>query len=238
MLSAAQAGDRFAVMAHLRKTSPLLRRIALENSIISDDPLGPVRIAVENLVAASSGANSSFLDVLQCIVRHGLFEIPAGLRPFANLDSLEEPTSDKADTCQEDDDDVETSPSSLKAWRAFLSTPYHQIKVYSEYIEETGPFGTHQGVKGLEFDRVLVVLDDSEARGFMFSYDKLFGIKPTTERPGSGESGIDRTRRLLYVTCTRAQKSLALVVYTENPDLLTLAVQRQGWFRPDEIIRL
>lgn len=27
-------------------------------------------------------------------------------------------------------------------------------------------FGTHQGVKGLQFDRVLAILDDDEARGF------------------------------------------------------------------------
>ena len=42
-------------------------------------------------------------------------------------------------------------------------------------------FGTHQGVKGLQFDRVLAILDDDEARGFLFSYEKLFGAKETSD---------------------------------------------------------
>jgi hypothetical protein len=72
-----------------------------------------------------------------------------------------------------------------------------------------------QGVKGREFDRVFVILDDSEARGFMFSYEKLLGAKPFSEEDKrkiaeGTETGINRSRRLLYVTCTRAKKSLAL----------------------------
>jgi len=109
-----------------------------------------------------------------------------------------------------------------------------------EYIGDTGPYGTHQGVKGLQFDRVLVVLDDSEARGFLFSYEKPFGAKPPSDddrkKAAEGvETGVDRTRRLLYVTCTRAKESLALVAYSENPKALANAVERLGWFTPDEI---
>jgi UvrD-like helicase C-terminal domain len=84
---------------------------------------------------------------------------------------------------------------------------------------------THQGVKGLEFDRVLIVLDDCEARGFPFPYEKLFGAKPLSDQDRKNaaegaETGIDRTRRLLYVTCTRAKKSQALVAYSESPTRL------------------
>ena len=68
----------------------------------------------------------------------------------------------------------------------------------------------------------MVILDDNEARGFLFQYEKLFGVaEPTStdvknQREGK-ESSIDRTRRLLYVTCSRAQKSLALILYTGDP---------------------
>jgi DNA helicase II / ATP-dependent DNA helicase PcrA len=104
-------------------------------------------------------------------------------------------------------------------------------------------YGTHQGVKGLEFDRVFVVIDDSEAKGFLFSYEKLFGAKPPSagdeQRSAEGtETAVDRTRRLLYVTCTRARRSLALVAYTANPDGLAAAVVRHGWFAPDELERM
>lgn len=110
----------------------------------------------------------------------------------------------------------------------------------AEYVSDSGPFGTHQGVKGLEFDRVLVILDDSDARGFLFSYDKLFEAKPLSDTDRkhlaeATEGGITRTRRLLYVTCTRAKHSLALVAYTEDPDALIAAAVRNQWFAREEI---
>lgn len=43
------------------------------------------------------------------------------------------------------------------------------------------------------------------------------------------------TRRLLYVTSTRAKKSLALVAYSDNPEALAKAVIDKGWFDPDEV---
>ena len=58
-----------------------------------------------------------------------------------------------------------------------LATPFGQIEAYDRYVSGRSPFGTHQGVKGLEFPRVMVVISDDEARGFLFNYDKLFGLK-------------------------------------------------------------
>jgi DNA helicase-2/ATP-dependent DNA helicase PcrA len=89
---------------------------------------------------------------------------------------------------------------------------------------------------------VLAVLDDSDARGFLFSYEKLLEAKPLsdTDRRHSAEltdGGINRTLRLLYVTCTRARKSLALIAYTENPDAVAASVVNSKWFTPDEIVR-
>ncbi len=240
LLAAAQADDRFAAMAHLRKNSPLLKRSALALSPTPDDPLAPIRAGVEELVAiVSSNPDASFLDILECTARHGLFEIPAALKPFVDLESSPGAATAPAETMEEEpEEEPDASPSSLQAWRAFLETAYSQVKPFAEYVSDKGPYGTHQGVKGLEFDRVLVVLDDSEAKGFLFSYEKLLGVKATAERSDGGETGIDRTRRLLYVTCTRAQKSLALIAYTESPELLATQVQKQGWFAADEIERL
>lgn len=243
LIAASTAGDEFAVMAHLRENSPLLKRSILANSSSPDDPLLPARAAVEALLALVVGNTSTrFLDILECVAEHGLFEIPAALRPFINV----EPASATPETAvpnpgdDEAEEEAEASPSSLQAWRAFLETFYNQVEPFAEYISDRGPFGTHQGVKGLEFDRVLIVLDDSEARGFLFSYEKLFGAKPLSDQvrknaAEGAETGIDRTRRLLYVTCTRAEKSLALVAYTESPDTLAAAVVRQGWFTADEL---
>ncbi|WP_215484376.1 UvrD-helicase domain-containing protein [Pectobacterium punjabense] len=246
LIAAARADDRFAVMAHLRATSPLLKRSVIANSPTPEDPLQPILSAVDALLALNTEQSSTtFLSVLKCIAEHQLFEIPSALRPFVlcNLTVEENEQINDDDEPDSEEESVGQSPSSLEAWREFLETPYNQTIPFSEYVSDRGPFGTHQGVKGLEFERVLVILDDSDARGFSFSYDKLFEAKPLSDTDrkhlsDATDSGIIRTRRLLYVTCTRAKKSLALVAYTENPDALIAAAVRNHWFTVDEIERL
>jgi DNA helicase-2/ATP-dependent DNA helicase PcrA len=89
----------------------------------------------------------------------------------------------------------------------------------------------------------MVILDDDEVRGFMFSYDKLFGaVEPTARdiqnEQDEKETSIDRTRRLFYVTCSRAEESLAIVAYTKEPNKVDHYVLEQGWFNKDEIIHI
>ena len=238
LVATLREGNKFAAMAHLREHSPLMRSLALQAADRANDPLVCVRAAVAALVALPlQDPATRFFDVLQCVATHGLFSIPDSLKSFVG-------EAAEAMTVEEDlEGEAVSETGSLAAWRAFLETPYRQIEPYADYVADRGAFGTHQGVKGLEFERVLVVMDDAEARGFLFSYDKLFDAKPPTtadktKNAEGGETGIDRTRRLLYVTCTRAERSLALVAYTENPDRLEAVAKGRGWFVADEIERL
>ena len=50
------------------------------------------------------------------------------------------------------------------------------------------------------------------------------------------ETTIERTRRLLYVTCTRAEESLALVLYSEAPDMIRRFLISKGWMAEDEVV--
>lgn len=246
LLWAAEAGDKFGVMTYMRQYSPLLKRARLLSNETTNDPLGPARAAVEALTELrAKNAQLRFIDVLECVAAHDLFEIPAALRPFAHPGDVTEASSPEADLEDEPEaeEDAEISPSSLEAWRAFLETPFSQIGPFAEYVSDKGQFGTHQGVKGLQFERVFVILDDSAARGFMFSYERLLGAKPPSadERKKKDEgtdTSIDRTRRLLYVTCTRTQQSLALIAYTEAPDALVKSVVGMKWFCKDEVERI
>ena len=74
----------------------------------------------------------------------------------------------------------------------------------------------------------------------MFSYEKLLGVKPASDsdiknqREGKDDS-LARTRRLLYVTCSRAEESLAIVVYTAEPELARQRVIDAGWFKDEEV---
>jgi DNA helicase-2/ATP-dependent DNA helicase PcrA len=87
----------------------------------------------------------------------------------------------------------------------------------------------------------MVLIDPSEARGFMFDYEKLFGAKPqsaTDKRhlEEGRETSLDRTKRLLYVTCSRAQKSLAIIAYSSAPDLVRRTMVQNEWFEEHEIV--
>lgn len=238
LVEAKRQKDEYAVAAIVRKSSPLLEATALKAA--GKDQLNSLKRAgeaVDRLLALwSEGASPTVIDVLRRISDTGLFAIPDILRSFVASES--DPASDSAsgDSVQSDERNDEV----MAAWESSLAVPYLQLEAYARYVSGKAPFGTHQGVKGLEFPRVLVVLDDQESRGFLFSYDKLLGAKAKSdtdvanERAGK-ETSIDRTRRLFYVTCSRAERSLAVVYYTADPNKVRDYAVEEGWFEPGEI---
>ncbi|MNJ65484.1 hypothetical protein D3C77_614990 [compost metagenome] len=143
----------------------------------------------------------------------------------------------------EDDDNSDAQDKGndvLHSWGECLKAPFSQIEAYASYITGKSNFMTHQGVKGLEFPRVMVIIDDSSAGGSWFSYEKLFGAKEKTKTDVENElagrdSTIHRTRRLFYVTCSRATESLAIVAYTEKPEAVKRHVIGEGWFEENEV---
>jgi len=160
--------------------------------------------------------------VLTSIKKTGLFDL--GRRVESILDDSVESSDDKK----------------VVALRKALSVPFDELERYSAYVTGNTKFATHQGIKGLEFPRVMVVMDDVEARGFLFSYEKLLGAKAKTdtdiknEREGR-DTSIMRTTRLFYVACTRAQKSLAVVAYSEDINAVKSTAISNGWFTEEEI---
>ncbi|WP_245268450.1 hypothetical protein [Mesorhizobium sp. WSM2561] len=140
-----------------------------------------------------------------------------------------------------EDEKADPPSEDTAALLEFLECPFSMIEPYAAYVAHEASYDTHQGVKGLEFDRVLVLMDDSEARGFMFGYDKLLGAKAPTQsdlksQQEGKDNSIERTRRLFYVTCSRARTSLALVAYTENPAAVQAHVIANGWFDAHEVL--
>jgi len=233
--------DNFSITAILRRYSPLLAKDTLkaigENQSLQ---IKKAREAVESLLALwADDKKPCFLDVLRNIAQTGLFEIPESLRPIAFRSEAEQDMVEKDNGVSSSEGDY--SDPALDAWDKFLLTPFGQIELYDKYINGKASFGTHQGIKGLEFLRVMVIMDDNEARGFMFSYDKLLGTKEKTETDIRNEqegkdTGINRTRRLFYVTCSRTQKSLAIIYYSPNPEKTRKQLLDDGWFEDNEII--
>ena len=141
------------------------------------------------------------------------------------------------DLTEDDKEDMDI----VCSWIKVMDLPVNQIKRFDDYVNRRTMFDTHQGVKGLEFERVLVVIDDNESRGFLFSYDKLLGVKSLSDgdiknKETGKETSMERTTRLFYVTCTRARNSLAIVMYTNAPETAKETVLVNKWFIDDEII--
>jgi len=89
----------------------------------------------------------------------------------------------------------------------------------------------------------MVILNDGEAGGFLFSYDTLLGVKPVSDTKirnerESKDNSLSRTLRLLYVTCSRAEESLAIVVYTAQPEMPKASVIKAEWLKADEVVDL
>ncbi|SMR76649.1 MULTISPECIES: UvrD-helicase domain-containing protein [Stenotrophomonas] len=237
LVAALRAADRFAAASIVRKTSPLLERKSLEEA--GEDQaavLAGAKAACDGLLdLASSEVVPTAREVLRYIAEKRLFTIPDVLAPFVAPDAPVE----EEDAAGEDDGELNLK-TELGGWRLALEAPLDEIERYDRYVQGTSSFDTHQGVKGLEFPRVMVIVSDEEARGFMFAYDKLFGAKEKSETDlknaaAGKETSIDRTRRLFYVTCSRAEDSLAVVYYADSVEIARTAMLKQGWFAEGEI---
>ena len=236
----ARLATKFGVSAILRKHSPLLSKQLLKQAGQGQvSQLRSASAAVERLASLwTNDRNPSFLDVLKIVSETRPFPIPESLRIIAARDDNEQQLAENVEKLQIPND--EESARELAAWDEFVFTPFSQIEPYQAYVSGEAAFDTHQGVKGLEFPRVMVIQDDTEARGFLFQYEKLFGVtEPTAtdlkNQRERKETSVDRTRRLLYVTCSRAERSLALVLYTADPEKARQYVTASGWLKDDEI---
>lgn len=250
LAEASQKGRRAELMSILRENkSPLLEASVLEAA--KDDPLVRARFAEHALRDVISKEKVSFRDVLKVLAKHNLLKIPAKLQSFVVTFEQNEEIKvmlgeDWAESMDFSEIELESDSEGggdreLDAWAEALETDFFQIRNYKDYIDGNSIFRTHQGVKGNEFERVMVVMDDEEAGGFLFSYEQYFGVKKLSassqkKREMREETGLDRTRRLFYVISTRAKHSLAHVIYTSDIAKVRDNLLEKRFARENEII--
>ncbi|MCP1110258.1 UvrD-helicase domain-containing protein [Ohessyouella blattaphilus] len=226
LVIAYQSSNDFEVSRIVRRHSPLLNKKTFaaerEDQTIL---LQKAENAVQELMTLWENESiPSCLNILKSIKETGLFELDKRVD-----DILAE--------------FIEGESAKITALRKALEVPFDELERYYSYATDNTQFATHQGVKGLEFPRVMVILDDTEARGFLFSYEKVFGAKEKTdtdkknEREGK-DTSIMRTTRLLYVACTRAQESLAVVAYTNDIEAVSSTAISNNWFVEGEIMSI
>jgi DNA helicase II / ATP-dependent DNA helicase PcrA len=226
MVEAVEMGREFKAMTLLRNHCPLLTKEALLGNCVSE-LLGRLRAAshrLHDLLAVGSAATNR--DVLALLRDAQLVILDPRILAY-----LEErhPALDKGE------DDGEETSREIAAMDAFLACPAEQFRGYGRYVQQQSPFSTQQGIKGTEFERVLVVLDDDEGTHAQFSYDKYFGVKEPSKRDienvrDGKETAVERTRRLFYVCCTRALTDLVVVYFSTDPVMAERQVRAAGIF--------
>jgi DNA helicase-2/ATP-dependent DNA helicase PcrA len=233
--------SRAELMSILRECgSPLLEASVLEAN--KDDPLKSARAAEHAFREVISNDDVSFRAVLETLAKYVLLKIPVKLQSFVSASEGNDIVT-ASDVAELPIDDETTKPdgSEIAAWAEALETDFFQIRNYKKYIDDKSIFRTHQGVKGNEFERVMVVMDDDEAGGFLFSYEQYFGAKELSlaskkKRDEGDEISPDRTRRLFYVTSTRARNSLAHVIYTSDVAKVEANLIERKFAQKSEII--
>jgi DNA helicase-2/ATP-dependent DNA helicase PcrA len=216
----------FEVMNLLRAESPRLSSTALTGAG-TPDVLKMLQTATEEIARLMVSTDVAFKDVL-------LFARDTGL---LHLDEAWTKYFDGDPSILAVDDDPE-----VPAVNAFLACHVGELTAYRHYLEDLSPFATQQGVKGAEFERVLVLLDDEEGRTQrQFSYGKYFGMTPLSDTDNNNiacgvDNVVDRTRRLFYVCCSRATRDLAVVMFIEDIALARASVEKANLFAPEDIV--
>jgi DNA helicase-2/ATP-dependent DNA helicase PcrA len=222
---AARAGDQFTIMDYLKVECPLLQPERIRNQ---DAPT--ILQALQNGVNAlvdmlGEESNATIKEILTHVRGNEMLLLDERFNPFLEPEP------------------VDDGSSGFKNLVAFLECGATELWAYRKYIEEESPFATQQGVKGAQFERVLVIVDEEEGSHSHFSYGKYFEFVPLSEKDEENiEAGIDsvldRTRRLFYVCCSRAVKDLAVVIFTPEVDQARAAIERGGVFPPGVVLGL
>jgi DNA helicase-2/ATP-dependent DNA helicase PcrA len=221
LVSARMAGNEFEVMQILRSQSSLLDRDNLKGGNVAGrlDELRQFVATLQQMMEPGSGASNA--DVLRHIHTSNVIALDPRLLSYLSLPPVTQSGNVGSPGVAAEKDGSEDVANEVAAMDAFLACQASQFWGYYKYVNNDSPFSTQQGIKGAEFDRVLVVLDDDEGTHVQFSYDKYLGIKQLSDRDEanrreSKDTAVERTRRLFYVCCTRAMKDLIVVLFTAD----------------------
>ena len=229
LFEAVREGKGIAALTLLREFSPRLEPFL--RSTESEEVLPLLKKDVEELAdMLAKESQATVREVFEHVAKCRLLRFDRRLASHLRRDPAGSvlAVSDAEDVLEEEEEHEqpkqpgEGSREDLDAaMAAYLDCPAVQVPAYRDYIAGRTSYQTHQGVKGAEFERVLALLEDDRSKHRQFSYERLLGLKEPTRREIENlERGEDttreRTRRLFCVACSRAERSLAVVLFTKD----------------------
>ena len=98
--------------------------------------------------------------------------------------------------------------------------PLLQLRAYYDYYNEFSAYSTQHGIKGAEFDNVLVIMENGGWNNYNFRY--------YFEKTAGKESIVARTERIFYVCCSRAIENLIIYYPSPTPQTISQAKRLFG----------
>lgn len=124
----------------------------------------------------------------------------------------------------------EEMPPALKEIAQLRKVSYQEIKNLRRYLSGYSPFETKHGVKGDEFENVIVVI----GRGWnQYNFGEMLEFAGGKLIPTKRVEAYERNRNLFYVACSRPKKRLALL-FTQQLSADALATLAK-WFGKDSL---
>lgn len=227
--AAVKAGNEFAAMNLLREFSPRLAPQALVGRRAAD-VLRELHAAVLRLVAMLDDAGTTVGDIALHLRDAGLFEFD---QRYERVLGFVGGIDDVAQEAEAAGAAPTEGRSSDGAMLKFFGCSAQELWPYERYVLEGSPYATQHGVKGAQFERVIVVMDEEESDYRTYNYERVFASAEirTADRAraqdGDENTG-SRTLRLLYVCCTRAQRGLVLTFFVADPAAILENVVASG----------
>lgn len=220
LVQAQRAGDLRRVIDVLRGSSPAFDPQGVNAQLT----LGKMKLLAEKLTLklVELWNEGSLGDILRFCHQNDVHKITERLAEHLKRVSRDE------------DYDPELHSNDKGDWLAdeFLKMTTKEIEPFVEFVSENTPFSTQHGVKGEEYNDVLVVFDDVDAGWHNYSFTKT--LTPNTSgKPTEGQ--YDRSRNLAYVCFSRAEENLRILLFTRDPDAAKTELISNGLFGENQI---
>lgn len=130
--------------------------------------------------------------------------------------------------------DREVHEQDKSDWLAdeFFKMSVSQLESYFDFTADNTPFSTQHGVKGEEYKDVMVIFDDTEAKWNNYNFSKLLA-PGTFGDPTPGQ--LDRSRKLAYVSFSRAEQNLRVVWFSTMPQSAKEELIQRGIVEADQV---
>lgn len=204
LLRAQESGESHQIIEVLRRESPAFAVDGDNAGRSLKSMLEASQTAVDEL--RERWGSDKVGEILRHCARTRLIAVPEKLRDHLG----------RAPRAEDYDETLHVQEKGDWLADAFFAMSPETLPPYAKFMEENSAFSTQHGVKGEEYERVLVLYDDVEAKWHHYNFAKMLTPK-TSGDPTPGQ--LEKSRKLAYVSFSRAETDLGIILFTASPEL-------------------